>query len=366
MTLVHGGNVYELASRSGCSPEDILDFSASINPLGPPRGLDELISRYFCRLQHYPDINNRLLIDSLSGLHEVPAECIVPGNGSTELIYWLPKALGIGSAVAVMPTFSEYCKAFELQGVDVHKLVCSVDNFFQPTVVQIEDAVARHRPEAVLLTHPGSPSGSLLPPDLIDWVASNSNGAFKIIIDEVFIDFCEEKSLKRLLENSSSLLLIRSLTKFYGLPGLRIGYILTSAPLADAVRRFVPPWSVNTLAQAAGAYCMHQEDYRAKTLEVVERERRKISERLSGMPGLRVFPGEANYLLVELDRRLPSSEVLKRDLFDSGLVLIRNCGSFEGLDDFYFRVAVRLPQQNEKLIEGIRGWMASHSHLLSS
>ncbi len=366
MTLVHGGNVYELASRSGCSPEDIVDFSASINPLGPPRGLNELISRYFCRLQHYPDINNRLLIDSLSGLHEIPSECIVPGNGSTELIYWLPKALGIGRVLAVMPTFSEYCKAFELQGVDVHKLVCSADNFFQPTVAQLEEAVDQFRPEAILLTHPGSPSGSLLSNEVIDWVASNSNEGIKFIVDEVFIDFCEEKSLKRLLGTCSGLVLIRSLTKFYGMPGLRVGYILSSASLAGDIRRFVPPWSVNTLAQAAGAYCMHQEDYRRKTLEVVARERQKIHEQLSEMPGLSVFPGEANYLLVKLDRRLPSSEVLKRDLFESGLMLIRNCGSFEGLDDFYFRVAVRLPQQNEKLLEGIRSWMEGHSHLLSS
>lgn len=357
--------MYELASLSGCSPEDILDFSASINPLGPPLGLGELISRYFCRLQHYPDINNRLLIDSFSGLHEISPACIVPGNGSTELIYWLPRALGIGKALAVLPTFSEYCKAFELQGVEVHKLVCTAENLFQPTVDQLQYAVERCRPEAVLLTHPGSPAGSLLSPELIDWVAANSNDGLKFIIDEVFIDFCEEKSLKRLLASSPDLVIIRSLTKFYGLPGLRIGYILSSARHAEAIRRFVPPWSVNTLAQAAGAYCVHQEEYRRETLEVVERERRNISDRLSEMPGLRVFPGEANYLLVELDRRLPSAEVLKQDLFDSGLVLIRNCGSFEGLDEWYFRVAVRLPQQNEMMIGGIKDWIAARSHLLS-
>src|SRR5512146_897865 len=105
MTLIHGGNVYELASRTGCSPDDILDFSASINPLGPPPGLSELMTRHFHRLQHYPDINNRLLTRSLSELHGIAPESVAVGNGSTELIYWLPKALGVGNALAVLPTF---------------------------------------------------------------------------------------------------------------------------------------------------------------------------------------------------------------------------------------------------------------------
>src|SRR5512138_1642408 len=108
MTLVHGGNVYECASRAGCSPDDILDFSASINPLGPPPGLLEHLAGYFHRLQHYPDIHNRLLIDSLSRFHGISPERMAAGNGSTELIYWLPKALGAERVLAVLPTFGEY------------------------------------------------------------------------------------------------------------------------------------------------------------------------------------------------------------------------------------------------------------------
>ncbi|MFZ2444946.1 MAG: threonine-phosphate decarboxylase [Syntrophobacteraceae bacterium] len=365
MTLVHGGNVYELASRTGCSPDDILDFSASINPLGPPPGLHDLLARYFYRLQHYPDINNRLLIDSLARLHEISPECIAVGNGSTELIYWLPRALGISVALAVMPTFGEYGKAFELQGVAVHKVVCSADNGFQPRVEQLEEAVAKYSPEAVLLTHPGSPGGALLTPAVMDWVAKKSGEGRIFIVDEVFIDFCEEESFKRFLEDTPNLVLIRSLTKFYGLPGLRMGYILASSRLAERVRHFVPPWSVNTLAQAAGAYCVEQVDYRRETLELVGRARREMTRELAAMPGLRVFPGEANYLLVELDRRLPPAGSLQRDLFDSERVLIRNCGSFEGLDEWYFRVAVRLPEQNQKLIAGIGRWLGGYTPLLS-
>ncbi len=366
MTLIHGGNVYECASEAGCSPEDILDYSASINPLGPPPGLRELLALTFDRLQHYPDIRSRGLIDALCAFHSLPTDCIAAGNGSTELIYWLPRALGIGSALAVMPTFSEYGKAFEIQGVDVKKLVCGPENGFQPRVEDLARAVAENSPQAILLTHPGSPGGALLSGEVCDWAIHTARGGRFVILDEVFIDFCEEASFKNRLEQSPNLVIIRSLTKFYGLPGLRIGYLLAGADIASRVRHFVPPWSVNTLAQAAGEYCLRQEDYGRKTLELIDAERRKMAEELSAMPGLRVFAGCANFLLVGLDRRLPPAPALRRALFDSRRILIRTCGSFEGLDDWYFRVAVRLPEQNRKLTDGIRDWTGGYSPLLSS
>lgn len=366
MTIVHGGNVYELASSAGCSPDDILDFSASINPLGPPPGLADMLMRYFHRLQHYPDINNRHLVDALSEFHGISPKYIVAGNGSTELIYWLPRALGVDSALAVLPTFGEYRKAFELQGVEVQKVLCKPENGFQPGLDQIMEAVEKGSPEAVLLTHPGSPGGGFLSGDVSDWVAERSKRGQLCIIDEVFIDFGEEHSFKHLLESSPNLVIIRSLTKFYGLPGLRIGYLLTSPGIAERVRHFVPPWSVNTLAQLAGAYCLSQEEYRQKTLNVVTEQRREMAEELASIPGLKVFHGEANYLLIEMDRRLPTSIALRNEVFRSGKILIRPCGSFEGLDDWYFRVAVRLPEQNEKLISEIRSWMQSRLPLLSS
>ena len=366
MTLVHGGNVYELASGAGCSPDDILDFSASINPLGPPPGLREHLDGHFHRLRHYPDINNRLLIESLSRFHGIAPECMAAGNGSTELIYWLPRALGVRRALAVLPTFGEYVKAFELQGTEVKRLVCAPEGNFQPGIEQLEEAIAKASPEAVLLTHPGSPGGSLMSGELVEWVVERgAKGAQIFIVDEVFVDFCEDRSFRRFLERSPNLVLIRSLTKFYGLPGLRIGYLFASRRIAEKVRHFLPPWSVSTMAQLAGAYSIVQEDYRRETLDLVGGQRRKMGDELAAIPGLRVFPGDANYLLIELDRRLPPATSLRRDLFDSGKILVRVCGSFEGLDDWYFRVAVRLPDENRKLIQAIGRWIESNSSRLS-
>lgn len=362
MTIVHGGNVYELASRIGCSPDDILDYSASINPLGPPPGLSELLTQYFHRLQHYPDIKNRHLIESLSEFHGIDPECIAVGNGSTELIYWLPKALGIRKALAVLPTFGEYGKAFELQGVAVSKIFATRENLFQPTIDQMEEALAKTAPDTVLLTHPGSPGGALLDRGIREWVIERSRpGNTLFVVDEVFIDFCEDESFKEFLNESSNLAIIRSLTKFYGLPGLRIGYLISPRKITERVRHFIPPWSVNTLAQIAGAYCLKQDRYRAETLDLVKSERERLVRELEKIPGFDVIPGRANYLLIRLDGRLPTAGRLRQDVFDSERIVIRECGSFEGLDERYFRIAVRLPGQNDRLLNALIKWIAVQS-----
>jgi threonine-phosphate decarboxylase len=363
MTLVHGGNVYEIAWQLGCAPEEILDYSASINPLGPPPGLEELLNGTYARLQHYPDIHNRLLLDSIAHYHGISAGRVVVGNGSTELIYWLPKVLGIRKALIVLPTFGEYQKAFELQEVQLGKLLATPDENFQPTVAGLEELFERFSPEAILFTHPGSPAGTLLPRAVREWLVETSRRRKVFcIVDEVFIDFCEEESLKERLGDSDHLVIIRSMTKFYGLPGLRLGYLLTSEHLAARLQHFLPPWSVNTYAQVAGTYCFQQSEYQAETLDLIGCERHRLLKHLEVFKGCRVFPGKANYLLMGLGRDLPCAGDLQQDLLASDRILVRDCRSFEGLDDHYLRFAVRLPEQNQRLIEALGCRLGAQSH----
>lgn len=359
MPFAHGGNVYQIASHLGCSPDEILDYSASINPFGPPSGLAGELMEYFHRLQHYPDIANTALLGSLAEHHGLSESRIVVGNGSTELIYWLPHVLGIRSAVVVLPTFSEYRKAFERGRIRVHKVLATRELGFQPTVDPLEAVLEAARPEALLLTHPGSPSGTLLSAAVRDWVLEKgrqADGPF-CIVDEVFVDFCEEESLKRFLAQTPKLILIRSMTKFYGIPGMRLGYLLASEEVAGRMRNALPPWSVNTLAQMAGVHCLRQTSYRERTLELVGAERERMQKRLGGLEGIRVLPGRANYLLLELGDSLPGAEVLQQDLLRSDRILVRDCATFEGLSNRYVRLAIRLPEQNDRLLEGITAWV---------
>lgn len=360
MTLIHGGNVYEIALQLGCAPEDVLDYSASINPLGPPAGLVDLFNQTFQRLQHYPDIQNRRLVDAIARYHGVSPDQVVVGNGSTELIYWLPKVLGVRKALVVLPTFGEYQKAFELQGVQLAKLITSPEGNFQPEVEQLEELFEKFSPEAILFTHPGSPAGTLMSPEVRAWLVEKSrNRKVFAIVDEVFIDFCEEESLKGFLGESEHLVIIRSMTKFYGLPGLRLGYLLTSEHLAHRLGRFLPPWSVNTYAQAAGPYCFEQVEYRERTLALIREERERMAERMQAFPGCRIFPGRANYLLMGLAKTLGPVAKLRQDLLTSERIIVRDCHSFEGLDDHYVRFAIRLPEQNERLLAALERWLGA-------
>lgn len=367
MTMTHGGNVYEVAAALGCLPQEILDFSASINPLGPPPGVHRAMIEAFPLLQHYPDIHNRALTEAIAAHHGLDPAWVVAGNGSTELIYWLPRALGIRKALVILPTFSEYPKAFQQHGLELDRLVTTAADHFQPTVEALERAVGESSPQAVLFTHPGSPSGTLLSPAVRGWLLEESlKGRFMALVDEVFVDFCEEESLKGFLVDSDRLVLIRSMTKFYGLPGLRLGYLLTSPSLAGRLRECLPPWSLNTLAQAAGPHCFREKGYRKETLELIGRERARMAAFLESLRGFRVFPGRANYLLVELADGLPPAGRLQQDLLVSDRLLVRDCSSFEGLSERYVRVAVRLPEENQRLLRAVERWVGAHSQRVSS
>ncbi|HOV85660.1 MAG TPA: threonine-phosphate decarboxylase CobD [Syntrophobacteraceae bacterium] len=357
MTLAHGGNVYEVASRLGCSPEAILDYSASINPLGPPPGLWDHIRPSFRRVEHYPDIHNRGLVQSLADFHTQDPRRVVVGNGSTELIYWLPRAFGLRKALMVLPAFGEYQRALEIQDVELYKIFTRPEDNFQPTVEDLEGAMERFSPDALLLTNPGSPAGTVLPEEVRQWALERSRkDSFLCVVDEVFVDFCEEESLKGHVEKLDRLVVIRSMTKFYGVPGLRIGYLFASRKLAERLRGFVPPWSVNTVAQVAGEYCLNRPEYRLETLSLIEVERTRMARALGELPGCRVFPGAANYLLLRLPETFAPARVLRDDLLASHRVLVRDCSSFEGMDDRYVRLAVRLPEENRKVLQGIAQW----------
>jgi len=361
MSFVHGGNIYEVANQIGISPDAILDFSASINPQGPPPGLLDQFIQHYNRLQHYPDIHNSSMTEAIAKFHQKSPGQVVIANGSTELIYLLPRVLDIRRALIALPTFSEYQRSLNLHKVELSRIVASADSHFQPTAAQLESACEEFQPDAILLTHPGSPSGMTLLPSVRTWLVQKGfQRKIHFIVDEVFADFCEEESLKDLLEETNQLVIIRSMTKFYGIPGLRLGYLLTSELIAQKLRLHLPPWSVNTFAQIAGTYCLEQDRYRAESLAYMEKERIDFLSALQSMGGCRAYLGKANYVLVELAPSMPAAAKLQNDLLLSEHILIRDCSSFEGLGERFARFAIRLPHENKRLLEAFKRWLEAN------
>ena len=350
MTLFkHGGNLRELASAAGLSPGNILDFSANINPLGPPEWIRPLMSRTIASLAHYPDPDCAALINAISARYGVHEDEIVAGNGSTELIYLIPRELPVRRAVIPVPAYADYARASELAGLTLEKIVLKEEDAFRPNLAAIE---ARLREgDIVFIGQPSNPTGLVCNADALRGMALR-NASVTFVIDEAFAAFVEGMdSLTR--KRPPNIIVLLSFTKFFAIPGLRLGCAIADRAVISRIRTMMPPWSVNTLAQAVGEKAMGDEEYARKTKAYCHTERASLAEQLQSIPWLYVYPGEANYLMVRIDRKGLSAAALAEKLLPMGIA-VRVCENFDGLDARFFRVAVRNAEENEVLLSKLR------------
>lgn len=345
----HGGNILALAAAHDLPLGAILDFSASINPLGPPEEVVVALQAALQELCHYPEQHAGRLVDDLAEDHALPSACFLAGNGSTELIYLLPRVLLPKRAAIVAPAFGEYVRACELAGVPVDVLELDPDDqfHFDPTTLleRLDPAC-----ELVFVANPGNPSGvPIEPQSLLDFSRRLPDNV-RLVVDEAFIDFCPGYSLLAAVSELDNLLVLRSLTKFYAIPGLRAGYLAGPVAEVTALRNGQEPWSVGAPAQHAARACLAAYAFRRKTLRQIPRLRQQLVAGLQRM-GLQVFDSAANYLLGRLPKGV-SSENLAALLQLQG-VLVRSCEDFAGLDDSYLRLAVRSPDENRRLLRAL-------------
>ena len=344
----HGGNVHDAARRLGLSPGDLLDYSANINPLGPPPGLWPALEQARGLLEHYPDPECTALRQALAKHHGLEPEQVLAGNGSTELIYLTARALRPAKALVVAPAFSEYQHALASRGIAVE---------FTPTReaagFTLDAPLDPDGAGLVFLANPASPSGVGLDPErLLDLAQPVLKAGARLVVDEAFVDFCPERSMVPLLPQAPGLIILRSFTKFYAMPGLRLGYVLAAPGLVSALAACQEPWSVGALAQAAGPACLAEADYARRSRELVAAQREVLSAGLAALGGMKVFPSQANYLLIRLDRPGWDAPRLRAALEPLG-ILVRDAGNFHGLDPRYVRLAVRGAEQNQRLLQAL-------------
>ena len=345
MSARHGGNLRELASRAGLDRDAILDYSASVNPLGPPDSLRPVVARALDRVIHYPNPYCEELVAVLASRYGVGAKRIVVGNGSSEILYAVARAVDARRALIPVPCYSDYASAAQAAGRPTVLLPLQADDDFRLNWAQLADAVGDG--DLVFLGQPNNPTGVTLDPDLLlAFVARHPSVTF--VIDEAFVDFVEGR--RSLLGCSAdNVIVVRSLTKFYAIPGLRLGFAVGSPATIAAIKSQIPPWSVNVLAQELGPVLLSDEAYSRRTIDCVRDERQQLASRLAELPGLYVYPGEANYLLVRVDREDLTAHDLAERLLQEG-VAIRTFTSDEHLDSRHFRVAVRMAEENGRLV----------------
>ncbi|GFE60282.1 threonine-phosphate decarboxylase CobD [Geobacter sp. AOG2] len=344
----HGGTVFATARRMGVPLSSLTDFSASINPLGLAPSVKAAIDGALDSLVHYPDAGHEEMKEALGRYHGLPADRFVVANGSTELIYQLPAVLSGRRALLAAPCFSEYERALKRQQWETDYFLLSPEDGFSLDAGRLEAKLAEGY-DAFYLCNPGNPSGTLYPPHTVEQVCElcNAAGTF-LVLDEAFMDFCEEASAKHAVATSDNVLILRSMTKFFGIPGLRLGYAMAHERLCRSIDARGVPWNVNTLALAAGTASLADREYHRRTTLFIDRERGYLCGLLDGLSQLKVYPSRANFLLVEILGPMTARDLARKLLEE--LVIIRDCATFNGLTPHFFRIAVRTRAENERLV----------------
>jgi threonine-phosphate decarboxylase len=345
----HGGNVFTVARTLGVAPDQIIDFSASINPLGMSSLVRKAMICSLDALVHYPDTSHKELKQALAKYHGLSPAHFTIANGSTELIYNLPVMLPGKKALIISPSFSEYVRALGQHHWETEHFILTPENNFSIDTDKLEGALAGGV-DVLFICNPGNPYGTLYPQRVIEKIYSLclAAGTF-LVLDEAFMDFCEEASAKRMIVHSDNAIVLRSMTKFFGIPGLRLGYAISNATIAERLDSIGGPWSVNSLALAAGPAALQDVQHNQESLEYIRQERRTLFERMAQFSQLKLYPSSANYILVEIKEGMTSRELKDRLL--PHRILIRDCASFMGLSSRFFRIAVRTGEENKRLLE---------------
>ncbi len=362
MLTGHGGNSIELARRLGCLPQEIIDMSSNINPLGPPPGLIKYLRDHIDAIGKFPEVDSREI-----SMHFADQCCIDParvlaGNGTTQFIYALPQALGIKNALIVGPTYSDYADACRLNHAKTTFVIAEESQNFQPNLNRIEkylDAV-----DSVFICNPNNPTGSLIPAEALKSLCKAYPDKV-FIVDESYLSFiqgADKKSIRR--QDLGNLIVLISISKIFAIPGLRIGFVVSSAERIKQLRRFLQPWSVNSLAQLATRYLMVQKDevdtFIEKTNQLIIAERKRFIAAFEDVPDIRFYPSTTNYLIARLHNNLNAATVCSR--LAGHKILVRNCSNFKGLSNRYIRVSLKQSEHNRMLAQKLLELVQSESN----
>jgi threonine-phosphate decarboxylase len=329
-----------------------VDCSSSINPLGTPRRAIAAIQKSAKSLAPmYPDPECTELKIGLSRYLRVGPEWISVGNGAMEIIYWFAQAFAKSRVVIPAPTFCEYELASRKAGAEVtfvplHNFELDVDEI-------IEKAKGA---DAIFLCNPNNPTGMLATKE-IRKVIENIDSSTKVLLDECFVELVDDpdaNSMMDMIEKFDNLVILRSLTKSFGLAGLRVGYSVCSPALADKLSANRIPWNVNGLAQAAGAAALADERHLPKARAIVKKERKFLQDNIGRLKSFKPLRSDANYFLVDLQGRNPMQ--FRDALLKKTGVLVRDCSTFTGMGSQYVRVAVKSHRENLQLLKALEAF----------
>ncbi|MFV0467077.1 MAG: pyridoxal phosphate-dependent aminotransferase [Lachnospiraceae bacterium] len=341
MKQIHGGDIY--------TNQNMLDFSANINPQGLPEGVKRAVIECVNHIAEYPDISCRKLTEKLAAAEQIPPSYILCGNGAAELLFLLTHSVRPKEAVLPAPAFAEYEEALKAVACNItyyetsrQLKFCLKDDFLD---LLTEDT------DMVFLCNPNNPTGNLIERKLLDEIILTcQRKKILLVLDECFLEFAvdgAQRSRKEMLTENPCLLILKAFTKLYAMPGLRLGYILCrNQELLDQMAKQGQPWRVSIPAQLAGIAALSETEYVKESIARIHTERSWLTDQMIAL-GLNVYPAVANFIFFEGPKNLYESCRKKG-------ILIRDCSNYRGLCNGDYRIAVRYREENKRLIEVIR------------
>lgn len=376
----HGGNIYKVFREKNL--KEILDYSSNINPYGIPESLKSRIIENLEILERYPDPDYVELREKLAHLNKIDISDIVLGNGATEIIFLFMKVINPKKILIVSPTFGEYERAVKATEIprDIVSLSCSGDNKnienkeieieyfelkesddFKLNIGNLKNEL-ENKYDLLIICNPNNPTGKFLKLAQTEEILKECNKYdTKLFIDEAFIEFLADgmkESIINTEENKKNLFVTRAFTKFFAIPGLRLGYgMYFDKELEKKISEKKEPWSVNNFAEMAGLTVLDDAEYIEKTLKWIAEEKIYMYEKLNKISGMKVYETEVNFITGKIDEKLFSEglnvKILREKMLEQG-ILIRDASNFKFLDERFFRLAIKDRASNERVIEAMK------------
>ena len=376
----HGGNIYKIFREKNI--KEILDYSSNINPYGIPESLKKRITENLEILERYPDPDYVELREKLAYLNKVDVSNIILGNGATEIIFLFMKVINPKKILIVSPTFGEYERAVKATEIprDIVSLSCSGDNKnienkeieieyfelkesddFKLNIGNLKNELEK-KYDLLIICNPNNPTGKFLKLAQTEEILKECNKYdTKLFIDEAFIEFLADgmkESIINTEENKKNLFVTRAFTKFFAIPGLRLGYgMYFDKELEQKISEKKEPWSVNNIAEMAGLTVLDDTEYIEKTLKWITKEKIYMYEKLNEISGIKVYETEVNFITGKIDEKLFSEglnvKILREKMLEQG-ILIRDASNFKFLDERFFRLAIKDRASNDRVIKAMK------------
>ena len=348
---LHGGQLRQIADQFGVPRSELLDFSANINPEGPPAAVPTALRQALDEpsiLMSYPDLDEMELRQALARYAGVRPENIAVANGFVPLLDAALRILPIRRCLVPVPAFVEYRRTLERSRVEVIPHILTADSAFGCHV----DDLFHESCDAILAANPQNPSGVLSSRETLLRIAEEAaERNIFVLLDEAFVDYCAVASLIRDIDRFPNLIVFRSVTKFFGIAGLRVAYAAANAELAKQLQKSVAPWSITSLASLAAGLAVQDEAYARHTVALNDERRKRMQAEIEKL-GIPVYPSAANFLLLRLPGSIDCQRFWERLIRRHNIVL-RNCANYEGLGDGHLRAAVRTDMENKRLIKAL-------------